>query len=184
MLFGRLVLFKEMKMDHKLKATAKEAELKAHLEGIVGRKVILPTVPIGPVNLFYLLGAFDNIAGYITSKNLLYDNVTRVSPANLIDVSGVSSTDGTGKGVFRLSTFVGGELAPAEPINIVATASGTVPVFFDCGTYHRDCRNLSGGYRSYSLRMGFQRESSSQRNLRMALPFRIHNSDGIVAWGS
>ncbi len=116
-------------MDHKLKATAKEAELKAHLEGIVGRKVILPTVPIGPVNLFYLLGAFDNIAGYITSKNLLYDNVTRVSPANLIDVSGVSSTDGTGKGVFRLSTFVGGELAPAEPINIVSTASGTVPVF-------------------------------------------------------
>jgi len=116
-------------MDHKPKGTAKETELKAHLEGIVGRKVNLPTVPIGPANLFYLLGAFDNITGNISWKSLLYDDVTHTSPADLIDVSGVSSTDGTGKGVFRLSTFLGAELAPAEPINIVATASGTVPLF-------------------------------------------------------
>lgn len=116
-------------MDHKPKGTAKETELKAHLEAIVGRKINLPIVPILPANLFYLLGAFDNITGNTSWKNLLYDDSTHISPAALIDVSGIYSTDSTGKGVFRLATFVGGELAPAEPINIVATAQGTVPLF-------------------------------------------------------
>ena len=124
-------------MDNKPQGVAKETDPKAHLEAIAGRKIDLPVGPLVlPANLFYLLGAYIGTTGgldfpssNITWKNLLFDQATQTSSAPLLDVSGVCSTDSNGKSVFRLTTFVGVEIDPAEPINIVATPRGSAPVF-------------------------------------------------------
>src|SRR3984885_13273468 len=137
-------------MKHK-PVVSKETDIKAHLEAIAGRKIDLPVVPIGPINLIYLLGAFVGTTGGlefptsgITWRNLS-DDVTHGSTAPLLDVSGIGSTDSTGKSVFRLSTFLGGEVDPNEPVNIVATPWGAVPFFL---TAEHTFVNNAGGWAS------------------------------------
>jgi hypothetical protein len=99
-----------------------EADTKKQLEA-VGHE-------FGVTKFFYPAGAYDYAVGKATLQNLIFPTKL-CNDAELLDVSGASSTGADGKRVLLLSDFVCLRSAGwiEEPINVLATPRSERPFF-------------------------------------------------------
>ena len=108
---------------------AAKSEAKARLEALAGYDIDEATAQ--SKSWWMPIGAYSFSDGLVTWRNIIRFLPKSCNDARLLDVSGVSSTGGDGKRVFRLSEFVcfGTINSLAEPINVVATPLANTPGF-------------------------------------------------------
>ena len=114
-------------MEKKTERAAEAAEVKKHLEALTGHKIDVNEEQL--LKLFYPVGNYLVEEGTTAWRSLLFPRMS-CSPANLLDVTGLSATDATGVATFKLSSFMCPEnISFVEPINVVATPRSTSPFF-------------------------------------------------------
>jgi hypothetical protein len=103
-------------------------DIKKKIEAIAGREINVETEQLK--SLWYPAAAYDYSDGYINWQHIFLPGM-RCDNARLLDASGASYTDASGRRVFRLSQFV---CLPqyrflSEPVNLLATPRSKDPYY-------------------------------------------------------
>jgi hypothetical protein len=108
-------------------------DTKKHLEAILGHKLSDDEVQLVQFVFPVASRTFTSDENtFTTLRTFLIPLPNQCRPARLLDLSGLATTDNSGKRVFRLSEFLcspPGSIHFQQPINVVATPRSTTPFF-------------------------------------------------------